>query len=65
MEAGNEQKADRLLIRREVAERLHVSVRTVIRRERAGKLKPVKGIAPRIVFFRESDIERLIAGEAA
>jgi predicted site-specific integrase-resolvase len=61
MENG-EQKVDRLRTRREVADRLHVSVRTVVRTERAGKLRPVKHVSPRLVFFRESDIERLIKG---
>jgi predicted site-specific integrase-resolvase len=61
MEAGNEQKLDRLCTRREVAEALHVCVRTVVRLEKAGKLKPVKGISPRLVFFRASDIAQIIA----
>jgi hypothetical protein len=62
MNAGNEQKVDRLRTRREVADRLRVSVRTIARLEKAGKLQRVKNISPTLVFFRESDIERLIKG---
>jgi len=64
MKAGNGQKEDRLCTRREAAERLHVCVRTVARLEKAGTLRPVPGISPRLIFFRNSDIEKLIAGEA-
>jgi predicted site-specific integrase-resolvase len=63
---GNEeQKVDRLRTRRDVAERLRVSVRTVIRMERAGRLRPIRNVSPRLVFFRESEIERLIEGSAS
>jgi predicted site-specific integrase-resolvase len=63
MKTENGYKPDRLLKRADVAERLHVCIRTVIRLERAGKLKPVPGVSPRLIFHRESDVARLIAGE--
>ncbi len=57
---ANGEKIDRLRTRREVAERLRVSVRTIIRYERQGRLRPLRHISPRLVFFRDSDIEQLV-----
>lgn len=49
-----------LITRQQVAQRLAVSSRTVKRREKEGKLTPVK-LSSRCVRYYESEVDNLIA----
>ena len=56
---------DRLLKTPEVAQRYDCSVRTVIRmRERGEGPEPVR-IGPRMIRYREADVERYLSARAA
>jgi excisionase family DNA binding protein len=53
-----------LLTRREAAERLRISLSTLERWERTGRLTPTR-LSPGVVRYRRADIERLIEEGAA
>ncbi len=62
MNAQVHESPDRLLRKREVAERLACSLRTVEREANVGRLTRVKVRGG--VRFRESQVQKMIAGEA-
>ena len=61
----DEEKIDRIYTRRETAERLRVSVRTLTRMERAKKLPPRIRLSDRIYGYRASAIENYLDARTA
>ena len=57
-------QTEMLLTRREAAERLRISLSTLERWERTGRLTPTR-LSPGVVRYRRADIERLIEEGAA
>jgi len=57
-------KNDRLLTRRELAERWNLSERTLKRRDQSGDLSPIT-LSPRVVRYRLSDILAIESDAAA
>jgi len=55
MTSNNSTQPDRLLSRKELAERHGISIKTLKRREKAGLLRPLS-LGPRTVRYRLSDI---------
>ena len=55
------QTEDRIRTRKEVAERLRISVRTLTRMESRGKLPPRIKITDRIFGYRDSEINQFLA----
>jgi excisionase family DNA binding protein len=53
-----------ILTKREAADLLRISIRTLERWERMGKISPTR-LSPGTVRYRKSDIERLIEEGAA
>ncbi len=55
------QTEDRIRTRKEVAERLRISVRTLTRMESRGKLPPRIKITDKIFGYRDSEINQFLA----
>jgi predicted DNA-binding transcriptional regulator AlpA len=60
-----EHKTGHILTRREVAERLRISVRTLSRLEAGGKLPPRIQISDRVFGYRTSAIESYLDARTA
>ena len=45
--------------RKEVMEKLGISMSTIIRREKAGKLKPIRDVPGGAVYYSHSDVMRM------
>jgi predicted DNA-binding transcriptional regulator AlpA len=56
---------DRLRTRKEFADLLAISVRTLDRLEKAGRLPPRVHVTDRLVGYRESEIAKFISARAA
>ncbi len=61
----DDEKVDRIYTRRETAERLRVSVRTLTRMERDKKLPPRIRLSDRIYGYRASAIESYLDARTA